>query len=149
MSVGQLRLLFIFCHELRQIRSISCDLLRGELPIHDVHWPSAYADGNHVCCFSCGCGVGMFFSLCLCCFLFVVLGFADCRNGGAGYRCRRAKRGLFNLRGAKVCKLFEMSQGFGMISMPLGARTRRGERVGGLYRAKRLLCSAMSSASSK
>ena len=70
-------------------------------------------------------------------------------TGGAGYRCRRAKRGLFNLRGAKVCKLFEMSQGFGMISMPLGARTRRGERAGGLYRAKRLLCSAMSSASSK
>lgn len=60
--------LFISCHELRQIRSIFCDLLRDVKPIRDGHWQSAYADGNHACCFSYDCGVGMFFSFLLCCF---------------------------------------------------------------------------------
>ena len=90
------------------------------------------------------CSFHCVYAVFVCC-----LGPCELPEGVSGYRCRRAKRGLFNLRGAKVCKLFEMSQGFGMISMPLEARTRRGKRAGGLYRAKRLLCSAMSSASSK
>lgn len=77
---------FTSCRELRQIRSTSCGPLRGELPKRDDHLLSACADGNHACCFSCDCEVGMFFSFCYIIFLFCQgCNFSRCKGMNSFY----------------------------------------------------------------
>lgn len=105
--------LFISCHELRQIRSIFCDLLRDVKPIRDGHWQSAYADGNHACCFSYDCGVGMFFSFLLCCFLFLI--YISVERERSALPLLQTSRPRFTLRhlptsGCKVMKTFVIEQ---------------------------------------
>ena len=60
----------ISCRALRRIRSVSYGLSHDGRPIRGDRWRSACADGNHACCFSCGCEVGMFFSFCYAVFIF-------------------------------------------------------------------------------
>ena len=131
---------FTSCRELRQIRSTSCGLLRGELPKRDDHLLSACADGNHACCFSCGCEVGMFFSLSYIIFLLIK---------GCGFSGCKVRNNFL------PCKIFA-------VFFKVNYLKSMGERLSNnsctLYSVsctlsycpeKRFTCSAMSSASSK
>lgn len=57
---------FTAFRESHRQRSAFYGLWRAALPALCDRWRFAYGDGNHACCFSCGCGVGMYVSLYVC-----------------------------------------------------------------------------------
>ncbi len=103
---------FTSCRELRQIRSTFCGPLRGELPKRDDHLLSACADGNHACCFSCGCEVGMFFSLSYIIFLLIKgCGFSGCKVRNNFLPCKILTV-FFNCQRDKVLREYRLSREF-------------------------------------